>query len=163
MRWRGSRRHRWCNTRPRTIESGETRTFRCVFSNQSGHLDSDCGAVPSSGPFDFMIPPVVVSSRSYLAWHVAQNVRACVSVSLGEWESESVCSSLFLTTLRPQPAVSAVNVWLGSGLSFTASNLSSVLLFLHSFPLSDPSHPSAPRPALFFVCYVLCFSPLFIQ
>lgn len=87
-----------------------------MFSNQVSHLFRDFVAVGTSRPFDFMIPSMAVSSHSYLAWHVAQNVQVCVSVCL--------------TTLRPQLAVSAVSVWLGSSLCFTASNLYSVLLFL---------------------------------
>lgn len=82
--------------------SPKPQPFQRLFSNQGSHLDSDRVAVRTSRLFEFMIPSVVVSSCSYLAWHVAQNVWVCfkcVSRRVREWVS--VCLSHFNHSQTP--------------------------------------------------------------
>ena len=87
-----------------------------------------------------MIPSVVVSSRSYFGLTCCPecvSLCQCVSRREGERERGREGISVCLTALRARLAVSAVSVWLGSVLCFTASNLYSVLLFLRCSVLSS--------------------------
>lgn len=113
-----------------------------------------------------MIPFADVSSRSYVAWYVAQK---CVSLcqcppptptkkekkKAREWDSVTLSVFSHFFTF----AVSAVSVWLGIALCFTASNLYSVPLFIQnslphlllvSLHSSLALYPSFPLPVIFF-------------
>lgn len=126
------------NKSPNPTKTPKPRCFQGQFSNQASHLDRDCVAVQTSRPFDFMIPSVVVSSRSYFGLTCCPEcVSLCQCVSRREGERGREGVSVCLTALRARLAVSAVSVWLGSVLCFTASNLYSVLLFLRCSVLSS--------------------------
>lgn len=91
------------------------------------HLDRDCVAVRTSRPFDFDSHRGRFLTQLFGLTCCPECVSLCVCVCQGERDSQCVFNHS-----QALLAVSAVSVWLGSALCFTASNLYSVLLLLCS-------------------------------